>query len=78
MSRNTGSVADLVKSMAASAEPLLLWALFSLLAIAIVGPRPHVALVIALLGGVAMGLGSWAGYLARYPSRADQADGGNG
>ena len=62
MSRNLGFVADRVRSMLAAAEPFLLWAFLSLLAIAWVGRRPYVGLAIALLGGMAMGLSSVANY----------------
>lgn len=62
MSRNPRSLADRVSSVFAAAEPFLLWAFLSLLAIAWVGRRPYAALAIALLGGIAMGLSSVANY----------------
>ena len=62
MSRNLGFVADRVRSMLAAAEPFLLWAFLSLLAVAWVGRRPYAALAMAVLGGMAMGLSSVANY----------------
>jgi len=53
-----GPWANRLKSFAAVAEPFLLWVSLSLLAIAWVGRRPSVGLAIALLGGMAMGLGA--------------------
>ncbi|MDH4208005.1 MAG: hypothetical protein OEV76_03945 [Anaerolineae bacterium] len=46
------------RSSAKAAEPFLLWVFLSLLAIAWMGKRPYLALTIALLGGLAMGLSS--------------------
>jgi hypothetical protein len=43
-------------------EPLSLWVLFSLLAIAFVGTRPYLALAICVAGGIAMALSSLAGF----------------
>jgi len=57
-----GPWANRLRSFAAAAEPFLLWAFLSLLAIAWVGRRPYVALAMAVLGGVAMGLSSMANY----------------
>lgn len=57
-----GPRAKRLTSFAAAAEPFLLWAFLSLLAIAWVGRRPYVALAMALLGGIAMGLSSVANY----------------
>ena len=54
--------ANRLRSFAAAAEPFLLWAFLSLLAIAWVGRRPYVALAMAILGGIAMGLSSVANY----------------
>jgi hypothetical protein len=36
--------------------PLLVWLLASLLAIALMGSRPYLALTVVLAGGIAMGL----------------------
>jgi hypothetical protein len=57
---------------AAAAEPFLLWVFLSLLAIAWVGQRPYVALLMALLGGMAVGLSS----VADFPSRHGEAQRG--
>jgi len=57
-----GPWANRLRSFTAAAEPFLLWAFLSLLAIAWVGGRPYGALAIALLGGIAMGLSSMANY----------------
>ena len=57
-----GPWAKRLRSFAAAAEPFLLWALLSLLAIAWVGRRPYMALAMAVLGGMAMGLSSVANY----------------
>ena len=51
-----------MKSLITVLEPLSLWVLFSLLAIALVGTRPHIGLAIAILGGLLMGLSSVASY----------------
>jgi hypothetical protein len=50
------------ESLAAAAEPFLLWVFLSLLAITWVGRWPYVALAMALLGGLAMGLSCVASY----------------
>ena len=39
-------------------QTLLIWLLASLLAIALMGSRPYLALVVVLVGGIAMGLSS--------------------
>lgn len=39
-------------------QPLLVWLLASLLAIALMGSRPYLALAVVLVGGIAMGLSS--------------------
>ncbi len=49
-----------MKSARAALEPVLLWLLFSLLTIAFVSSRPYLALILALLGGIAMGVSSVA------------------
>jgi|GEM_PF-2718291 len=54
-----------MKSLITVLEPLSLWVLFSLLAIAFVETRPYVGLAIAILGGVLMGLSSVASYDSR-------------
>jgi len=51
-----------MKSLLTVMEPLSLWVLFSLLAIAFVGTKPQVGLAIAILGGVLMGLSSIVSY----------------
>jgi len=51
-----------MKSLITVLEPLSLWVLFSLLAVAFVGTRPYVGLAIAILGGVLMGLSSVVSY----------------
>jgi len=51
-----------MKSLITVLEPLSLWILFSLLAIAFVGTRPYIGLAIAILGGVLMGLSSVVSY----------------
>jgi uncharacterized membrane protein YraQ (UPF0718 family) len=66
-----------MKSVARALEPFLLWILFSLLAIAFVGTRTYLALVIALLGGIAMGLSSLSGYLPS-PQHSDREGDGSG
>jgi hypothetical protein len=40
-------------------EPVLVWLLTSLLAIALLGERPLLGLTLALLGGVALGLSAF-------------------
>jgi len=60
-----GLWANRLKSFAAAAEPFLLWVFVSLLAIAWVGRRPYAALAIALLEGMAMGLGAALEWLSR-------------
>jgi len=51
-----------MKSLLTVLEPLSLWVLFSLLAIAFVGTRPYIGLAIAILGGVLMGLSAVVSY----------------
>jgi len=67
-----------MRSVASALEPVLLWVLFSLLAIAFVGTRPYLALALAVLGGIAMGLSSLASYSSLHQDPPDQADGGPG
>jgi hypothetical protein len=50
--------------------PLLVWLLTTLLAIAWMGDRPQLALLAALVGGVAMGVSSFLGYRAGQPEAA--------
>ena len=68
-----GPWANRLRLFAAAAEPFLLWVFLSLLAIAWVGRRPYVALAIALLGGLAMGLSSVANYSASSERDLDRA-----
>ncbi len=63
-----------MKSAASALEPFLLWILFTLLAIAFVGTRPYLALVLAVVGGIAMGASSLAGYSSLHQDAADQGD----
>lgn len=63
-----------MKSVASVLEPFLLWILFTLLAIAFVGTRPYLALVLAVVGGIAMGASSLAGYSSLRQDAADQGD----
>jgi hypothetical protein len=43
-------------------QPLLIWLLASLLAVALMGSWPYLALAILLVGGIAMGISClWAG-----------------
>jgi hypothetical protein len=53
------------------AEPFLVWALFSLIAIALIGGMPQVGLFVALAGGLAMGVSS---LLVHGASRREAAD----
>jgi hypothetical protein len=39
-------------------QPLLVWLLASLMAIALMGSRPYLALAVVVVGGIAMGLSS--------------------
>jgi hypothetical protein len=55
-----------MKSLITVLEPLSLWILFSLLAIAFVGSRPYLALAICVVGGVAMALSSLAGFSSSH------------
>jgi hypothetical protein len=64
-----GPWANRLRSFAAAAEPVFLWAFLSLLAIAWAGRRPYVALAMAVLGGVALGLSS----VANYSSSSERA-----
>lgn len=64
-----------MKSVANALEPILLWILFTLLAIAFVGTRPYLALVLTVVGGIAMGASSLAGYSSLHQDAADQGDG---
>ena len=59
-----------MKSLVAAMEPILLWVLFSLLAIAFVGSRPYVALAISVVGGVSMALSSLASFHNRLGENA--------
>jgi len=68
-----GPWANRWRSFAAAAEPFLLWVFLSLLAIAWVGRRPYVALAMAVLGGVAMGLSSMANYSSSSERDLDRA-----
>jgi hypothetical protein len=76
MSVSPDSLATRIGSILAAAEPFLLWVFLSLLAIAWVGRRPYVALALALLGGVAMGLSSVASYPAAERERHGDAQEG--
>jgi hypothetical protein len=58
--------------LAVGVEPFLLWISLSLLAIAWIGTRPYVALVIAFLGGTAMGLSGMASYSASGEADLDR------
>lgn len=64
-----------MKSVASALEPILLWILFTLLAIAFVGTRPYLALVLAVVGGIAVGASSLAGYSSLHQNGPDQGDG---
>ena len=55
-----------MKSLIKVLEPLSLWVLFSLLAIAFVGTRPYLALAICVAGGIAMALSSLAGFSSSH------------
>lgn len=62
-----------MKSLIPVLEPLSLWALFSLLAIAFVGTRPYLALAICITGGIAMALSSLAGFSSLRQETTEQA-----
>lgn len=55
-----------MKSVLTALEPLSLWVLFSLLAIAFVGTRPYLALVTCVVGGIAMAISSLAGFSSSH------------
>jgi len=59
-----------MKSPITALEPILLWVLFSLIAITFVGTRPHVALAICVVGGVSMALSSLASFHNRLGENA--------
>lgn len=66
-----------MRSLITILEPLSLWVLFSLLAIAFVGTRPYLALAICVLGGIAMALSSLADFSSlrhKAPERAGQEE----
>ncbi len=62
-----------MKSLITILEPLSLWILFSLLAIAFVGTRPYLALAICVAGGIAMALSSLAGFSSPRQEGTEQA-----
>ena len=53
-----------MRSLGMGVEPFLIWAICCLVAIALLGVGPQFGLIVALAGGVAMGVSS----LAAYPS----------
>jgi len=61
-----------MKSLITAFEPLSLWVLFSLLAIAFVGTRPYLALAICVAGGIAMALSSLAGFSSLRQKTTEQ------
>jgi hypothetical protein len=63
-----------MKSLIKVLEPLSLWVLFSLLAIAFVGTRPYLALVTCVVGGIAMTISSLAGFSSPRQEAIEQAD----
>ena len=62
-----------MKSLITVLEPLSLWVLFSLLAIAFMGTRPYLALAICVAGGIAMALSSLAGFSSLRQQDTEQA-----
>ena len=62
-----------MKSLTTVLEPLSLWVLFSLLAIAFVGTRPYLALAICVTGGIAMALSSLAGFSSSPQEATEEA-----
>ncbi len=62
-----------MKSLITVLEPLSLWILFSLLAISFVGTRPYLALVICVVGGIAMALSCLAGFSSLGQETTEQA-----
>jgi len=62
-----------MKSLLTAMEPVLLWILFSLLAIAFVGTRPYLALAICVAGSIAMALSSLAGFSSLCQEATEQA-----
>ena len=63
-----------MRALSGGIQPFLLWILFSLLTIALIGSRPYVALAVALLGGIAMGLSSLVSYSASHRDGSDHRD----
>lgn len=63
-----------MKSVLTALEPLSLWVLFSLLAIAFVGTRPYLALVTCVVGGIAMAISSLAGFSSPRQEAIEQGD----
>jgi len=53
---------------------LLVWAIGSLLAIALIGDSPYLGLVVALFSGVAFGVVNFWGYRARQTRDAEPTD----
>jgi len=62
-----------MKSLLPVLEPLSLWVLFSLLAIAFVGTRPYLALAICVAGGIAMALSCLAGFSSPPQEATEEA-----
>ena len=67
-----------MESLRSAVRPLVWWILFSLLAIALVQATPQIALLLALLGGVAVGVNSVADYSSEQQHGAKERPGSGG
>lgn len=56
---------NFLKKHSGTLNLILMWILFSLLAIAFIGTRPFVGLAIAVIGGIILGIFSFADFEAR-------------
>lgn len=67
-----------MESLRSAVRPLMWWIVFSLLAIALVQAKPQIALLLAVLGGVAVGVSSVADYSSEQQHGARERPGSGG
>lgn len=67
------SYRNVMRSLLTVLEPVFLWILFCLLAIAFVGTRPYLALAASVAGGIVMALSSFAGFSSLRKEVTEQA-----
>ena len=67
-----------MRSLSSVVQTFLVWILVSVLAIALVQASPQLALLLALLGGIAMGVSSVSGYASQQQYGAEERSGSGG